>query len=379
VIGLDGLRGRLVAAMLLVFSLGLGGALTLPPFEQRAILLVLGQYGPPLLHDPYQDILVMVPLIAVALALIWLVSAWSLRPLARASREAAKAGPRNPTTRIGSRGLRSEIRPLVDAVNGALDRLAEAYAAERHFTADAAHELRTPLAVLNLRVQRAKVEGTPDWAGIDRELAQMNRLVEQLLDLARKEHAGHSSAAPNLPMINLSRIAREAAATAVPLAEAVGRAFVVELPDALPVRGRADDLRDAVRNLLDNALTHGLGTIRLLGRVAAGGGQPFVVVEVADEGPGIGAGLRSVVFERFRKGRQDTPGSGLGLAIVREVASSHGGSIDFVAGSGCRARITLPAALGASQTTPAAGNAPDRDASSNGKGYPREPRSQVRV
>lgn len=344
-IRLHSLRSRLVAAMSLVFALGLGGALMLPPFEQGVVLLVLGRYGPLLLHDPYQDILLLIPIIVASLALIWVVSAWSLRPLARASSEAAKAGPRNPAARIGSRGLPSEVRPLVDAVNGALDRLADAYAVERRFTADAAHELRTPLAVLNLRLQRAKVEDATDWTAIDRELAQMNRLVEQLLDLARKEHAGHEVPAPDLPVVNLSRIAREAAAAVVPLAEVAGRAMEVELPDTLLVRGRANDLRDALRNLLDNALAHGQGTIWLHGRlVTTGRDRPQVIIEVADEGSGIPAGLREVVFDRFRKGRQDSPGSGLGLAIVREVVQSHNGSVELMPGAGCQVRIALPIA-----------------------------------
>jgi len=329
VIRLHSLRGRLVAAMSLVFALGLAGALMLPPLEQGVILLVLGRYGPLLLHDPYQDVLLLIPIIFASLALIWFVSGWSLRPLARASSEAAKAGPRTPAARIGSRGLPSEVRPLVDAVNGALDRLANAYAGERRFTADAAHELRTPLAVLNLRLQRAKVEDATDWAAIDRELAQMNRLVEQLLDLARKEHAGHEVPVPDLPVVNLSRIAREAAAATVPLAEAAGRTLEVELPDTL----------------LDNALTHGQGTIRLLGCLdATGRDRTQVVVEVADEGPGVAAELRDVVFDRFRKGRQDSPGSGLGLAIVREVVQSHNGSVELMPGPGCQARIALPTA-----------------------------------
>ncbi len=328
-IRLHSLRGRLVAAMSLVFALGLAGALMLPPLEQGVILLVLGRYGPLLLHDPYQDVLLLIPIIFASLALIWFVSGWSLRPLARASSEAAKAGPRTPAARIGSRGLPSEVRPLVDAVNGALDRLANAYAGERRFTADAAHELRTPLAVLNLRLQRAKVEDATDWAAIDRELAQMNRLVEQLLDLARKEHAGHEVPVPDLPVVNLSRIAREAAAATVPLAEAAGRTLEVELPDTL----------------LDNALTHGQGTIRLLGCLdATGRDRTQVVVEVADEGPGVAAELRDVVFDRFRKGRQDSPGSGLGLAIVREVVQSHNGSVELMPGPGCQARIALPTA-----------------------------------
>jgi len=346
---IESLRGRLIAAMLLVFSLGLGGALTLRPFEQSVALLIFGQYGLSLLREPYQDLLVLVPFVLAALALISLVSAWSLRPLARASREAAMAGPLNPTARIGPRGLPSEIRPLVNAVNGALDRLADAYAAERRFTADAAHELRTPLAVLNLRLQRARIEGSTDWTVINHELRQMNRLVEQLLDLARKEHAGHASGAPDLPSVNLSRVAREAAATAIPLVVAANRALEVDLPDSLLVRGRADDLRDMIRNLLDNALAHGQGTIRLLGSVAAENGEQHIVLEVADDGPGIPTDMRMSVFDRFHKGGQNTAGSGLGLAIVREVVRNHDGSIELLPGPGCRAQVMLPAVLTVSQ------------------------------
>ena len=351
-IGLKSLRGRLVTAMLLVFSLGLGGALTMRPLERSVTILVFGQYGLSLLREPYQDLLVLIPFVLAALALIWLVSAWSLRPLARASREAALAGPGNPMARIRPRGLTSEVRPLVDAVNGALDRLADAYAAERRFTADAAHELRTPLAVLGLRVQRAQVEGITDWAVIKHELMQMNRLVEQLLDLARKEHAGHASAIPNLPLVNLSRVAREAASTVIPLAEAAARALEVDLPDSLPLAGRADDLRDMVRNLLDNALAHGRGAIRLHGRVLEGG-ERRIMLEVADDGSGIPSEMRTLVFDRFHKGCQNTPGSGLGLAIVREVVRSHGGSVEIFSDPGCRAQVLFPTAVAAAPPAPA--------------------------
>ena len=301
--------------------------------------------GESLLEEDYENLSVLIPFSLAALVLIWLVSGWGLRPLKRASREAAMAGPRNPTARIGTDGLPSEIRPLVDAVNGALDRLADAYATERRFTADAAHELRTPLAVLGLRLQRARAEGVADWSVIDRELAQMNRLVAQLLDLARKEHAGHVGAASGLPGFNLARIVREAASTAVPLAEAAGRRIEVELPDSLAMFGRADDLRDAIRNLLDNALSHGQGTIRLTGRMERDADDARLVIEVADEGPGVPAGLQGPVFDRFRKGRQDTHGSGLGLSIVREVARGHGGTVRFLPGPGCRIQLALPAAV----------------------------------
>lgn len=339
---LESLRGRLVASMVLVFSLGLGGALALRPLVEHEA--ASGWQGLVLLQEPYQDISVLLPFGLGAVALIWLVSGWSLRHLAVASREAAVVGPANPGARISTRKLPGEVRPLVDAVNGALDRLAEAYAAEQRFVADAAHELRTPLAVLSLRLQRAKLDGDLDWRAIERDLAQVNCLAGQLLDLARKEHARQAGAAAGQPAANLSRLAREAAAAVVPLVEETGRALDVELPASLPVRGRPDDLRDMVRNLLDNALVHGQGTIRLAGQVGvARDGRQEAWITVSDEGPGVPAGLSEAVFERFRKGDPESTGHGLGLAIVREIARGHGGTVEFLPGPGCRVWVMLPA------------------------------------
>lgn len=337
---LESLRGRLVASMILVFLLGLGGALVLRPLEEHP-----SASGELLLEEPYQDLSVLVPFGLVAIVLIWLVSGWSLRHLASASREAARVGPFNPGARLGTQRLPGEIRPLVDAVNGAMDRLAEAYAAEQRFVADAAHELRTPLAVLSLRLQRARLDDGPDWRAIDEDLAQVNRLVGQLLDLAHKEHARQAGAEIDHFVTNLSRIAREAAAALVPLMEKTGRLLDVELSGSLPVRGRPDDLRDMVRNLLENALMHGRGKIRLAGEVetAPGGGRE-VWITVSDEGAGVPADLEEVIFERFRKGDQESAGHGLGLAIVREVVRGHGGSVAFLPGSGCRVRVALPIA-----------------------------------
>lgn len=340
---LESLRGRLVASMLLVFSLGLGGALAVRPFEEHRA--ASGRHGMDSLREPYQDLSVLLPFSLGAIALIWLVSGWSLRHLAAASREAAVVGPFNPGARISTERLPGEVRPLVDAVNGALDRLAEAYEAEQRFVADAAHELRTPLAVLSLRLQRAKLDGALDWSAVDQDLAQVNRLAGQLLDLTRKEHARQVTDVAASPVVNLSRIAREAAAAVVPLAEEAGRRLDVELPAFLRVRGRPDDLRDMVRNLLDNALVHGRGPVILAGQVGVardGGKEAWIVVR--DEGPGVPAGLGEAVFDRFRKGSPESTGNGLGLAIVREVVRGHGGTVEFLPGPRCQVRIALPAA-----------------------------------
>lgn len=335
---LNSLRGRLVAAMLLVFTLGLGGATVLRPFE--AHLSRSEPWGLGMLREPYQDILVLVLFSLCAVALIWLVSGWSLRHLAATSRDAAAIGASNPEARLSPRRLPGEIRPLVDAVNGALDRLAQAYAAEQRFVADAAHELRTPLTVLTLRLQRARLDAETDWPAIEHDLAQVNRLASQLLDLARKERAHRTDPIDAVPLVNLSRIAREAAAAIIPLAEAAGRPLDVYLPPVLPIRGRAGDLRDMVRNLLDNALLHGHGTIRLAGQIHGPiPGARQVSLTVGDAGAGIPPAMREAVFERFRKGDPDSAGSGLGLAIVREVVRAHGGTVAFLPGPGCQVRV----------------------------------------
>lgn len=344
-LSLESLRGRLVASMILVFSLGLGWA-WMPQLFSPAHSAAGRQDD-----EPYQDFSVLLPFCLGAVALIWLVSGWSLRHLAAASREAAAVGASNPGARISTRKLPGEVRPLVDAVNGALDRLAEAYAAEQRFVSDAAHGLRTPLTVLGLRLKRARLDGDLDWCAIDHDLAQLNRLAGQLLDLARKEHARQAGAVVGTSVANLSRIAREAAAAAVPLVEEAGRMLDVDLPASLPVRGRADDLRDMVRNLLDNAVAHGRGPIRLCGKAGIpSDGTREAWITVSDDGSGVPAELGEAVFERFRKGHADSSGHGLGLAIVREVASGHGGSVAFLPGPSCRVRVALPLAGPAEHT-----------------------------
>lgn len=107
------------------------------------------------------------------------------------------------------------------------------------------------------------------------------------------------------------------------------------------MRGRLDDLRDMTRNLLDNALLHGRGTIRLAGQALG----EDAILTVSDEGHGIPEPLHEAVFDRFRKEHPGTPGSGLGLAIAKQVAVGHGGSIGVVSGRGCTVGVVLPAAI----------------------------------
>ena len=367
------LRGRLTLAMLLVFILGLVVSAIVSTREARQ---EAGLSTPEMLREETMDqqdarralgmvfldealdwLLVFVPLAMASFALVWLIGWWSLRPLARASRQAAAIGPANPAGRLYTDELPREIRPLVKAVNGALERLDQAYAAQRQLverldhayaaqrrlTADAAHELRTPLAVLSLRLQRAKLDAAADWPAMERDLAQMSRLVGQLLELARVEDPARLKDSAGLGPVNLARLAREAAAMVLPLAEERERPLEVEAAAVVSLPGRPDELRDAMRNLMENALVHGGGAVRVSVREESGDGTDrWAVVEVADQGPGIAEELRDAVFDRFRKAVPASPGAGLGLAIVRQVVSAHGGEVHVRPGPGCRVKISLP-------------------------------------
>jgi two-component system, OmpR family, sensor histidine kinase TctE len=279
-----------------------------------------------MLEESIEPMLLLVPSGILALVTIWLVGSWSLRPLERASREAADVGPGNPNARVSAEGLPAELLPLVGAVNGALDRLSRAYEAERRLTADAAHELRTPLAVLDLRLQRAQLTGDVDWRVVRRDFEHLNRVVAQLLELARMESAAREQ--PRPAQVNFARVVREAIAMVLPLADEAGREIDVEMDERAPIllQGYAADLRNMVRNLLDNALFHGKGkiTVTLRSESPQAGGAA-ITLRVQDNGAGVPEELRETVFDRFRKGKASSAGSGLGLAIVRHVALRHGG------------------------------------------------------
>ena len=337
------LRWRLVLAMAFVFVLGLGGALGLHPFEEHGASL--SRYFAGIAREPYQDLSVLLVFSIVSIGIIWIVSGWSLGGLPAASREAAKVGPNNPHARLSTARLPVEIRPFVDAVNGALERLAEAYAAERLFVADAAHQLRTPVAVLKLRLQREQANPHPAWSKLKEDIEALDRLVRQLLELARKEEEAHTTQ-PAYGVADLARAGREAVASIIPMAQEMGRNIDLDVPDSLPVRGRSDELRELVRNLIENALVHGAGAVRLVGRaepltIGAEYGC-FAVLTISDEGPGLPEGLRSAAFGRFWKKVPNSAGSGLGLAIARQVAISHGGSLAFLSGDRSAIQLTIP-------------------------------------
>jgi two-component system OmpR family sensor kinase/two-component system sensor histidine kinase QseC len=269
-------------------------------------------------------LLVLAPLMALA---VWWLAALTLRPLLRlatgvASRDAQSLAP------LPDRGLPDELRPLVAALNGLLQRLAASLDTQRAFVADAAHELRSPLTALTLQLrllERAPDEAarTAAVAGLAAGITRAGWLVEQLLALARTE----TGAAPlEMAQLDLAEIVRAALAATAPYAVSRRVAFDLQADGPLMLQGNAAALTTLVRNLADNAVRHGPAGAKVEVRLARG--EHGVTLTVDDAGTGIPAGERERVFDRFyRRADGSTEGSGLGLAIVRSVADRHGASV----------------------------------------------------
>jgi two-component system sensor histidine kinase QseC len=241
-----------------------------------------------------------------------------------------------------------ELRPVLGALNDQIERLEEALDRERRFSADVAHELRTPLASTMINLENAMASAQPDEAQTALEAAReclvsLARRSEQLLSLARLE-AG--AAAGPRGTVDLAALALDVVEELSPLIEAGGVELGVNLPDNLAVQGYTAALRSLLRNLLDNAFRH----------VPHGGHVDLsirregshAVIEVLDDGPGIPPERRDAMFTRFQRGL-DTQGSGygLGLSIVQRAVELHGASIrllDGERGPGLRVVVELPLA-----------------------------------
>ena len=273
----------------------------------------------------------------VLLVGLWLVDR-ALRPL-RGVREQVAQRRADDLSPIDDSALPDEIRPVITEFNGLLARLAAAFDAQGRFVADAAHELRTPLAALKLQVQSlgrqvgepaGTVELRAAVARVSNGLDRATRLVDQLLVLAREEYRQQRSDTASAVPVDLAVIARETIEALSDLA--VARAIDLGLAETTPVEilGDRDALGILARNLVDNAIkyTPRGGTVDL--RVQAGPDVGRLVVE--DSGPGVADDELAHLFDRFRRGagQDDTDrpdGSGLGLAIVNAIASRHGATI----------------------------------------------------
>jgi two-component system sensor histidine kinase TctE len=291
-----------------------------------------------LLHSLFPDFLIAL----ATLVIVWFGVKRGLQPLARLSDEikSRSAGDLRP---IDAAGAPSETRPLVGALNGLLEEVSAASRKQQRFLANAAHQLRTPLAGLQAHTELALAQSMPEACRaqleqVHRATIRTARLANQLLALARAEPGARSSTA----QLDLKGIAGGEADAWLrqSLARDVDLGFELE---PATVEGDAFLLREALSNLVHNALEYSSRGGRVTVRTGRVNGHAFL--EVEDDGPGIAQEERERVLERFYR-VPGTPGtgSGLGLAIVREIAASHA-ALMFIkdgAAGGCRVGITFP-------------------------------------
>ncbi len=282
-------------------------------------------------------------ILPLAVLLVWLALARGIAPLNELQQRIRRRDS-SDLSPIDERQAPEEVAPLVRAINDLLTRLDQSMRSQKHFLADAAHQLKTPLAGLRTQAELAQRQidaGQHDPQALKKTLQQIARssqsaahMVNQLLAMARAENQQQVS---QRQVVNLARLATETVRDFVPRAlekridlgyEGPGDAAAARHPQGPQVLGHALLLRELIRNLVDNALQYtpagGTVTVRVID-------DPFgqvVVLQVEDSGPGIAVAERELVFQPFyRSLGTEVDGSGLGLAIVREIAAQHGAEV----------------------------------------------------
>jgi signal transduction histidine kinase len=288
----------------------------------------------------------------VVVPLLLFFVAWVLRrglgPLAQVSRR-VKERDAARLDALPTGGVPEELLPLIEEINALLARLAATIEAQRRFVADAAHELRTPVAALALQAQVAERAAQPAarsaaFTELHKGIARAARVVEQLLKLAR---LGPDGVPEPMREVDLAELAREVVGSMALTARAQGVDLGADAPGRAPMRGAAAELRTLVTNLVENAVRYAPRDSEVTVEVRAEPGG--VRMTVTDAGPGIRAEERARVFERFGRASDDqTPGLGLGLAIAKAIVERHGGRISLedahpgAAPPGLAAVVVLP-------------------------------------
>lgn len=275
-------------------------------------------------------------LLLLVAGLTWLAVGRALAPVSAIRKELADITATDLHRRVPVSGAGDEITQLAETTNRTLDRLERAVDQQKRFVADAAHELRSPLAVLRTRLELAPSQ--PLTAEALADVDRIQRLAADLLLLARLDAAEQ----PKSTDVDLGQVAAEEAA------RGRGRADVrvdLQIGAGVVVQGSGEQLRRLVANLVDNAVRHAEGKVVV--RLAPRDGS--AVLDVGDDGPGIPADQREAVFDRFTRldeaRARDAGGSGLGLAIARDIAVRHGGALAVVTGPpGGHLRLQLPLA-----------------------------------
>ena len=287
-------------------------------------------------------------ILPVALTLLWFALTRGLSPLT-ALQERIRSRRPDDLSPIDSSGVPEEISPLVRSLNDMLARLSQSIQLQKRFIADAAHQMKTPLA--GMRMQSELAMRQSDRQEIQRSLEQLSkssesatRMINQLLALARAENP--SAQAMPFETVDIKTLARDTVQEWVQAAMAQRIDLGFEAEEQSPVvPGNPTMLREMLNNLIDNALRYSKPQGHVTVRVRNEAGMR-AVIEVEDDGPGIPASERAHVFDRFyRILGTETEGSGLGLAIVKEIVTHHSGEIsieDNPRGKGCLFRISMP-------------------------------------
>lgn len=302
---------------------------------------VRGELAGKIARRSLQPDLIGLPLLAL---LVWLAISWGLQPLARMARQLAQRDP-DSLAPLPEARLPGELRPLVQALNQLLHQVTELHEREKRFIADAAHELRTPLAVLRIHAQNALASsdaGERDEAlrQIGNGVERATRIVAQLLTLARLE-PGAGELKPSC--FDLRAFVRQELAEITPLALDHDQELTLEADDQANLQLLADapSLGALLQNLVANAIQHTPAGGSIQVRLQA---QPSEVqLSVLDSGPGVELALRARLFERFfRQGSGQ--GAGLGLSIVARVVELHHGRIELLDSplGGLQVRVSLP-------------------------------------
>ncbi|MGQ7935049.1 sensor histidine kinase N-terminal domain-containing protein [Paraburkholderia sp. D1E] len=294
-------------------------------------------------------------LVVLALGIVWLGVARGLRPLNRLSAKVAARAEDDPTP-LDTVGLPSEVAPLVDSINQYIGRTQLMQLSRRRFFNDAAHQLKTPLAIIQAESELALRDidgGEAASTGnrrqgvhlrrLNRAVQQAVRIVQQLLSLSRLDaDSGYTVKHAAVP---LHKVARSVTLDWSPVARSRGIDLGFEQEVRIEVMGQTDLLAELVGNLIDNAIRYSGDGAVITVRVAYEGEQ--ALLQVIDNGPGIAVGERDVVFERFYRNEatQAVEGSGLGLSIVREIARVHGALIALsdAPGGGLVVSVLFPA------------------------------------
>ncbi|GAB3132968.1 sensor histidine kinase [Microbispora hainanensis] len=276
-------------------------------------------------------------LLAVVALFTWLAVGRVLRPVSAIRAKVADITANGLHERVPEPDTRDEIAALARTVNATLDRLQTSVDAQRQFVADAAHELRSPLAILRTRLELARPAEKPLATAALDDVARLQSLAADLLLLARLDAGEPLSRAGEL---DLAQVVAEEAVRKRPRPDVH---VCLDLTPGLLLDGSADQLRRLVANLVDNAVRHASASVH----VTLMSSGDHAVLDVVDDGPGIPPEHHTTVFERFARldhaRTRDTGGSGLGLPIARNIARAHGGTVQVVPHSpGARLRAVFP-------------------------------------